>query len=227
MIIKIMLVRRFAISLMALTATAAACVWVASGGPAQGRGDTAMRDAETKGTVVTQNEAGPLFAALRRPAAASDLGFAESDPETQRLIAEDALEVASARRVLNLPGGGSAWLIPSKTSGLCFIVIEASGAIVHGCLPEEWAAAHGGFGVVSGGEDSSGTSIEATMIIGVLPDGSHALAVTTRGGRTVNVPLNGDNAYSAELSEAPTRLEYADASGVVQQRPLPSGRSGG
>lgn len=185
------------------------------------------RDAETKGAVVTQSEGGPLFAALRRPATASDLGFAESNPEAQRLVTEDALDVASARRVLDLPGGGSAWLIPSKTSGLCFIVVEASGAFVHGCLPEEWAAAHGGFGMISGGDASSGTPIGATTIVGVLPDGSHALTATTRGGRTVNVPLNGDNAYSVEVSEAPARLEYSDASGVTQQRPLASGRNEG
>lgn len=178
--------------------------------------------AEVGGVLVTAET--PMFAALRRQATEADREFPTDQPGVRALVSEKALDLSSARRVV-ATARGAAWLIRSPTAGLCFILIEASGVVVNGCLPEEWAASHGGFAVTSG-DETNGKATGPTQITGVVPQGSSGAIVTDDEGSTTPVPLNQDDAYDVVVTGRPARFAYTDSRGVRQQRPYASGAGG-
>lgn len=168
---------------------------------------------------------GPLFLAMRRAQTTDDASF-PSDAAATQAIAQGQLVKVSARRVLGGADGSSGWLIPSASGDLCFVSIDASGVTTTVCVPEAWAATHGGLGVTASTETGK-ASPSSTAIQGVLPDGAHGANITNRDGASIPVPLNADNAYSVVIPGVPLQITYVDQAGTEQHQSYPASAAQG
>lgn len=161
-------------------------------------------------TSIPDAEQIEAFRVFRRPATGADTAL----PDDVAQSVPTHLDSSLARCVYSGPEG-HAYVVPGQGS-ICFIASGEAFGTVSGETTTALAA-EGGHGFVRAVRGRPVT------FVGMLPAGGERLTILDRAGRSIEVPLNGDDGYWLQVSD-PVGMFLTRPNGTTKQIPIPVGR---
>ncbi len=152
------------------------------------------------------------LAAFRRPGRDADKSLCADAVALQHLGGAQAghdISPSLARRVY-AGSEGTVHVVPGA-GAVCYIAVGASGETMVGTTTTTLAAADG-LGHMRSGND------QVVTLVGVLPDGGHALQIIDGAGRALAVPLSPDDGYWITVAD-PVDMIWTRRDGTTHHAP--------